>query len=103
MDTMPRPRPAVVVESADRRRGDRHRLDIPATLTPTAGGGPDVPAVVVAYSVNGVGLRVGQSLDVGATFAVSSYDTLIPPGLTVRVKSYRAHPEGDHEIGAEVV
>ena len=91
MDTMPRPRPAVVVESADRRRGDRHRLDIPATLTPTAGG-PDVPAVVVAYSVNGVGLRVGQSLDVGATFAVSSYDTLIPPGLTVRVKSHRGPP-----------
>ena len=88
--------------AADRRRGNRHRLAVPATLV-ADGGGPDVPAVVVAYSVNGVGLRVGQPLAVGSTYAVRSFDTLIPPGMTVRVKSQRVTPAGDHEVGAEVV
>ncbi len=96
----PRPRPT----AADRRRGDRHRLDVPATLTPDgAAGGPHLPAVVTAFSVNGVGLRVARPLGVGDVYAVSSFDTLLPPGLRVRVRSQRHTAAGDHEVGAEVV
>jgi hypothetical protein len=90
------------VRAADRRRGNRHRLDVPATLT-AAAGGAEQPAVVTAFSVNGVGLRVARPLEVGSVHAVSSFDTLLPPGLTVRVRSQRITPAGDHEVGAEVV
>ena len=88
--------------TSNRRRGDRHRLDVPATLTPAAGG-PEVPAVVTAFSVNGVGLRVALPLPAGAEYALSSFDTLLPPGLKVRVRTHRVTPAGDHEVGAEVV
>ncbi len=87
--------------ASDRRRGDRHRLDVPATLT--ADGAAPVPAVVTAFSVNGVGLRVGTPLAVGDAYALASFDTLIPPGLRVRVRSHRVTPAGDHEVGAEVI
>jgi len=98
----PRP-PRPTTASTDRRRGNRHRLDVPATLL---GGGADprpVPTVVTAYSVNGVGLRVAQPLAVGDEYALSSFDTLIPPGLRIRIRSHRVTPAGDHEVGAEVV
>ncbi len=59
--------------------------------------------MVTAFSVNGVGLRVAQPLTAGDVYAVSTFDTLIPPGLRVRVRSHRVTPAGDHEVGAEVV
>jgi len=96
--------------STDRRRGDRHRLDVPATLALVGADGlvadpqgRPLPAVVIAFSVNGVGLRVAQPLAVGDVYAVSTFDSLIPPGLRVRIRSQRITPAGDHEVGAEVV
>jgi hypothetical protein len=96
--------------STERRRGDRHRLDIPATLVPTGADGlaaerhgRPLPTVVTAFSVNGVGLRVAQPLAVGDVYALSTFDSLIPPGLRVRIRSQRITPAGDHEVGAEVV
>ena len=77
---------------------------MPATLAPTDGAtGPDVSATVVAFSVNGVGLRLRTPLAVGATYTLSSFDTLLPPGLRIRVKTQRIAPNGNHEVGAEVV
>jgi len=102
MDTPPKVPGPTPVRAADRRRGNRHRLDVRATLT-AADGGVEQPAVVTAFSVNGVGLRVGRPLEVGSVHAVRSFDTLLPPGLNVRVRSLRITPAGDHEVGAEVV
>ena len=110
MDTPCPPLPLPVrTVSTNRRRGNRHRLDVPATLTPngadaaTPAGGPPLPAVVTAFSVNGVGLRVAQPLAVGDVYTLSTFDTLIPPGLRVRIRTQRHTPAGDHEVGAEVV
>ncbi len=108
MDTPMTTPPRVRTASTDRRSGNRHRLDVPATLALHADGGPNagatpVAAVVTAFSVNGVGLRVAQALAVGDVYTLSTFDSLIPPGLRVRVRSQRHTPAGDHEIGAEVV
>ena len=102
MDT-PCTAPALRTRSTDRRRGDRHRLDVPAQLLAESAGARSVPAVVTAFSVNGVGLRVAQPLSVGDVYGLSTFDTLIPPGLRVRVRTQRHTPAGDHEVGAEVV
>lgn len=99
------PVPREQTAATNRRRGHRHRIDIPATLTldAAAADAKPVPAVVTAYSVNGVGLRVAQPLAVGDVYGLSTFDSLIPPGLRIRVKTLRHTPAGDHEVGAEIV
>ncbi len=101
MDT-PLTSPRVRTTATDRRSGNRHRLDVPATLMADGPDARPLPAVVTAFSVNGVGLRVAQPLNVGDVYTLSTFDTLIPPGLKVRVRSQRHTPAGDHEVGAEV-
>ena len=80
---------------ADRRRGDRHRLSIPATLLTDDGAAAVTVAITVtAVSVNGVGLRSPVLLRDGAVYVLTAFDSLLPPGTRVRVVSQRPAEDG---------
>jgi hypothetical protein len=91
----------------NRRRGRRHRLDIPADLIPTTDVGAAAAVVVriTELSVGGVGLRSQELLEIGAIYEVRSFDTLVPVDTRIRIISQR--PAGDSpeqfDIGAQVI
>jgi hypothetical protein len=90
----------------DRRQGNRHRLDLPATIV--AEQASDVAATPVAvtvthFSVNGLAFRTAVPVVVGAVYLVSCFDTLLPNNLRVRVVTRRDLPGGSFEVGTEVV
>jgi hypothetical protein len=92
----------------DRRRGNRHRLNLPATITvepaPLKKADPTPIAVTVThFSVNGVAFRTGAPVVVGTVYVVACFDTLLPNNLRVRVVTQRELPGGGFEVGSEVV
>jgi hypothetical protein len=87
--------------SKNRRQGNRHRLDVSATLTNEGPNPTEVPVVLTEMSVGGMAFRSRQSLPVGATYLVSSFDTLIPHGTRATLVARRRLPDGDFEIGAK--
>ncbi|HSV13730.1 MAG TPA: PilZ domain-containing protein [Tepidisphaeraceae bacterium] len=95
--------PSSITSIPNRRRGRRHRLDIPASLAPTGGdpGRPGIAVRISELSVAGVGLRSDQPLEPGHVYEVRAFDTLVPTGMRVKVISHRAAADGGFEIGAE--
>ncbi len=83
----------------NRRRGNRHRLSIPATLIHV--GEPPIRVTVIEISVGGIGLQSETELVLERRYQLESFDTLIPPGMKVRVVSQRQTGEGSFEVGAE--
>jgi hypothetical protein len=87
--------------SSNRRRGNRHRLDISATLTTEGANPTEIPVTLTEMSVGGIAFRSRQSLAIGTTYLVSSFDTLIPFGTRATLVARRQLPDGDFEIGAK--
>jgi hypothetical protein len=87
----------------NRRRGNRHALHIPATLVRDGHPAEPLAVTIVEISVAGVGLRVKQSLTLGDICTLSSYDTLVPPGMTVRIVSQQPVGHGEFRVGAQTV
>jgi hypothetical protein len=102
----PLPTPAVVKPSIplaqNRRRGNRHKLHIPATLIGADASTP-IDVTVTEISVGGVGLRSKQQLTLEATYQLSSFDSLLPPGMRVRVISQQPSSHGEYKIGAQTI
>jgi hypothetical protein len=86
----------------NRRRGRRHRLDIPATLI---GEQSKISHFIkiIEFSNHGLGLQAGTSLTSGEIYQVLAFDTLVAPGMRIRIVSSRALPTGGFAIGGEVV
>jgi hypothetical protein len=95
----PNVKPAPTV-AQNRRRGNRHRLNISATLRLEEESATDIPVVVTELSVGGFGFRCPQLLRAHATYRISSFDTLIPQGTLAKIVSQRQLPGGDFEVGA---
>jgi hypothetical protein len=87
----------------NRRRGNRHRLHIPATLLIEGENPTEIPVTVTEMSVGGIGFRSRQPLVVDATYRVSSFDTLIPQGMRASIVAHRQLPDGEFEIGAKTI
>ena len=87
----------------NRRRGRRHRLDIPASLAPIGAdaGRQGIAVRISELSVAGVGLRADQPLELGHVYEVRAFDTLVPTGMRIKVLTHRPSPAGGFEIGAE--
>src|SRR5206468_10960834 len=87
----------------NRRRGRRHRLEIPASLVRSGAPSelPPVPVQVTELSVAGVGLRSPSPLEIGVVYEVRAFDTLVPTGMRVRILSVRPATGGGFHIGAE--
>jgi hypothetical protein len=90
-----------VFSNSNRRRGNRHQLSIPATLV--APGEPSAAVTVIELSVGGIGIHCEASLKLDSIYLVNSFDTLIPPGMQVRIVSQRAVDQGGFEIGAKAL
>jgi hypothetical protein len=90
----------------NRRRGGRHSLDIPATLSVdavTAIAPPDLLVKIVQMSVGGVGLLADRALEMGAVYRLTAFDSLVPADMRVRVVSVRpGDSAATFVIGAEV-
>jgi hypothetical protein len=86
--------------SQNRRRGRRHLLDIPATLN---GESAELPVKIIEFSKHGLGMRTTKALTPGEFYHVRAFDTLIPPGLRVRIVSVRSVANDGFIIGSEVV
>jgi hypothetical protein len=95
--------PSSTTSIPNRRRGRRHRLDIPASLAPVGAdpGRPGITVRICELSVAGVGLRAEQPLEVGHVYEVRAFDTLVPTGMRVKIISHRPAAAGGFEIGAE--
>ena len=87
--------------ATNRRKGRRHRLSVPATLTPEGGGEP-LHVRVIELSVGGLGMASIKLAEVGKVYAVTAFDSLLPPGLRVRTVSQRAVDNG-HFVGAAIL
>ena len=85
----------------NRRKGRRHRLNVPATLTPEGGGEP-LHVRVVELSVGGLGMSAVVMTEVGKIYVVTAFDSLLPPGLRVRTVSQRTVNNG-HFVGAAIL
>jgi hypothetical protein len=88
-------------DKLNRRRGNRHRLSIPATLV--VPGESPVAVTVTELSVGGVGIQAKSGLKLDAVYSLNSFDTLIPPGMNVKIVSQRPAADGGFEIGAKAV
>jgi hypothetical protein len=89
--------------SQNRRRGRRHLLDIPATLTDESNQNAELAVKIVEFSKHGLGMRIGKQLTPGEIFQVRAFDTLVPPGMRVRIVSNRSLGDGGFIVGGEVV
>jgi hypothetical protein len=105
--TSPATRAAV---AENRRRGRRHRLDIPAELVPATdmGAAAAIAVRITELSVGGAGLRSPEQLEIGAVYEVRSFDTLIPVDTRIRIISQRKTRDGndsggEFDIGAQVL
>ena len=95
--------PSPTTPIPNRRRGRRHRLDIPASLAPVDSdpSRPGISVRIAELSVAGVGLRADQPLELGQVYEVRAFDTLVPTGMRIKVISHRPAADGGFEIGAE--
>ncbi len=98
--TEPKPEPRL---AGNRRRGIRHVLHIPATMQVDAPDAAPINVTVIALSVGGIGIAAKSSVRINAVYRISAFDTLLPPGLRIRVVSERKLGENNFEIGAEVL
>jgi hypothetical protein len=89
--------------SQNRRRGRRHPLDILATLTGGPTGTTERTVKIVEFSKHGLGMRATQPFTPGEIYAVHAFDTLVPPGMRVRIVSNRSLQNEGFIIGSEVV
>ena len=89
--------------SENRRRGNRHRLDIPATLVLIGNDPVPIEVTVFELAVSGLGLRCKQELVAEGTYQLSSFDTLIPPNMRVHIVSQRKLNDGTMEVGAKAI
>jgi hypothetical protein len=89
--------------SQNRRRGRRHQLDIPATLVGESSGTGELAVKIVEFSIHGLGLRANKQLTSGEIYQVRAFDTLVPPGMRVKIVSSRSLGDGGFIIGGEVV
>ena len=88
----------------NRRRANRHRLNIPATLVADGEHPAPIEITVTEMSIGGVGFQAKVELKTDGTYHLNSFDTLIPPGMKVHVVSQRKLPDnGGFEIGAKVI
>jgi PilZ domain len=86
--------------SNNRRRGLRHRLDVPAVLVSDAG---QFSVHFTELSVAGAGLKSSVALQVGDVYEVRAFDSLLPLGTRVKIVSRRDGNAGGFQIGAEVL
>ena len=86
----------------NRRKGSRHRLDIPATLAVDGDQSQQFSVYITDLSVSGVGIASSQALPMGSVFEVDAFDTLLPLGTRVQIVSSRHAGCGGFEIGAKV-
>jgi len=87
----------------NRRRGNRHRLNIPATLLIEGDKPTEIEVIVTEMSVGGIGFRSRTPLVIEATYRVSSFDTLIPHALRASIVTQRQAPDGHFEVGAKTI
>jgi len=87
----------------NRRQANRHQLHIPATLLGDGETAKPIDVVVTEISISGVGLRAKESLALDSVFQLTSFDTLVPPGMRVRIVSQQAGTNGEFKIGAKTV
>jgi hypothetical protein len=87
----------------NRRRGNRHRLHIQATVQIEGEHPTEIAVTITELSVGGIGFRSRQALVAGATYRIISFDTLIPTGLRASIVSQRHLPDGQFEIGAKTM
>jgi hypothetical protein len=85
----------------NRRRGNRHQLTVPATLL--AVNEKPISVTITELSVGGVGIDSKIELKIDTVYQLDSFDTLIPPGMKVRIVSQRKSPENGFEIGAQAL
>jgi hypothetical protein len=87
----------------NRRRANRHRLSIPATLVAEGEHPTPIEVTITEMSIGGVGFTAKAELKQDAAYHLNSFDTLIPPGMKLRIVSQRKLPAGGFEIGAKVL
>jgi hypothetical protein len=87
--------------SQNRRRGNRHRLQIPATLIAEGSNAVPIEVTVTEMSVGGMAIRSKSSLVLNADYQLSSFDTLIPPGTKIRIVTQQTTSHGEFKIGAQ--
>jgi hypothetical protein len=105
MNSVPNPqvvKPSLPL-SANRRRGNRHRLHIPATLLNEGDSAVQIPVTITELSIGGVALRCKESLPLDRVYQLSSFDTLVPPGMRIRVVSQQPGAAGEFKIGAQTI
>jgi hypothetical protein len=103
----PVPQPPAVKPSRplaqNRRRGNRHQLQIPATLIAEGTNAPPIEVTVTEMSVGGVTIRSKSSLPIDGVYQLSSFDTLIPPATRIRIVTQQSGSHGEFKIGAQTL
>ena len=103
----PVPTPPIVKPSRplehNRRQSNRHLLQIPATLLSDGEGNRQIAVIVTEISIGGVGLRSKESVSLDRVYQVTSFDTLVPPGMRVRIVSIQPADQGEFKIGAKTI
>jgi hypothetical protein len=87
----------------NRRRGNRHQLQIPATLIPDGDAAVQIAVTITEISVGGVAFRAKTSLPLDGVYQLSSFDTLITPGMRIRIVSQQATSHGEFKVGAQTL
>jgi hypothetical protein len=87
----------------NRRRGNRHRLHIPATLVAEGGHPTPIAVTITELAIGGVGIRAKHDLKVDGIYHLNSFDTLIPPGMRVHIVSKRKLPDETFDVGAKAI
>ena len=87
----------------NRRRGNRHRLHIPATLLADGDLRTPIAVTVTELAIGGVGIRAKHDLNIEGVYHLSSFDTLIPPGMRVHIVSKRKLADETFEVGAKAL
>jgi len=87
----------------NRRRGRRHKLDVPATLVRQSDNARPISIKITHLSVGGVGLISPQALPLGEVYLLRAFDTLLPTGTRLRIASSRPAANGGFEIGAQTL
>ena len=87
----------------DRRSGNRHRLDIPATLIAAEGHPTPIAVTITELAIGGVGIRAKHDLKVEGVYHLDSFDTLIPPGMKVHIVSKRKLLDESFDVGAKAI
>jgi hypothetical protein len=103
----PATRPSVVKPprplDQNRRRGNRHLLNIPANLLPDGESPIAIEVIITEISIAGVGLQCKQSLPLDRVYQLTSFDTLVPPGMRVKIVSQQPAANGEFKVGAQTI